>query len=202
MVAAGLISRALSTSGHEPLRALRPIAGVVAVAAYLPAYRSMLAARASRPSSYWLSAAVGLAVAGAWTALELHSPAGGEAHRSPGDGVLWLAIRVATAILLVPVTEELAFRGFLARRLSSRSFDTLWPRQITWPAILVSSLAFGLLHHRPVAGTLAGLCYALVFRRRGAISDAIVAHAVTNAALVAIAFAETTTHGWNRGFWQ
>jgi membrane protease YdiL (CAAX protease family) len=50
----------------------------------------------------------------------------------------------------------------------------------------VSSLAFGLLHRRPVVGTLAGVAYVLLFRRRGRLADAIVAHSVTNASLVVV----------------
>jgi len=90
----------------------------------------------------------------------------------------------------------LAFRGFLARRLTARDFDALPPERISLPAVALSSLAFGLLHQRPVAGTLAGVCYALVFRRRGRLADAVIAHAATNAALVAIAAATGRADLW------
>jgi membrane protease YdiL (CAAX protease family) len=43
------------------------------------------------------------------------------------------------------------------------------------------------MHQRMVAGALAGLCYALVYRRRGRLTDAVIAHAATNAALVVVA---------------
>jgi CAAX prenyl protease-like protein len=92
-------------------------------------------------------------------------------------------------VSVVPIIEELAFRGFLARRLASRDFDALPPERITLPAIFGSALAFGLLHRRPVAGTLAGVAYALVYRRRGKLADAVVAHAATNAILLAVAAA-------------
>ena len=90
---------------------------------------------------------------------------------------------------MVPIIEELAFRGFLARRLSSHDFESLSPRRLTALGVVGSSLAFGLLHRRPIAGTLAGLCYALVYRQRGELADAIVAHATTNAVLIAVAWA-------------
>jgi membrane protease YdiL (CAAX protease family) len=38
-----------------------------------------------------------------------------------------------------------------------------------------------------VAGVAAGLVYGAIYRRRGAVADAIVAHATTNAALIAVA---------------
>ena len=45
-------------------------------------------------------------------------------------------------------------------------------------------MAFGLLHgDRWLAGTVAGLIYAVTYLRRGRIGDAVVAHAITNALL-------------------
>ena len=37
------------------------------------------------------------------------------------------------------------------------------------------------MHGRWLAGTIAGMCYALVMYRRGELGDAISAHAITNA---------------------
>jgi CAAX prenyl protease-like protein len=92
--------------------------------------------------------------------------------------------RTVAAVITVPIAEELAFRGFLIRRMSSAEFESLNPRHFTYIAVLVSSVAFGLLHgDRWLAGTLAGLIYAVAFLRRGRIGDAVVAHATTNALL-------------------
>ena len=44
---------------------------------------------------------------------------------------------------------------------------------------------FSALHRRLLAGTVAGGAYALVLLRRGELSDAVVAHATTNACLAA-----------------
>ena len=83
-----------------------------------------------------------------------------------------------TAFVLIPVgtvlLEEIAFRGVLwglLRRVRGGG---------TVIATIVSSVLFGLMHGRWLAGTLAGIVYALVVRRRGQLGDAIVAHAVTN----------------------
>lgn len=100
--------------------------------------------------------------------------------------VAWLVFRTAAAVITVPIAEELAFRGFLIRRISSADFDSLSTRRYTFAAVLVSSVAFGLLHgDRWIAGTLAGLIFAAAFLRRGRIGDAVVAHATTNALLAA-----------------
>ena len=110
----------------------------------------------------------------------------------------WIALRIASAVLTVPIAEELAFRGFLIRRFISADFDSLPLTCFTWPALLISSLAFGLLHGRLwLPGTLAGLAYAFVMFRRGRIGEAVIAHATTNALLAAFVL---TSHKWH--LWQ
>ncbi|HET6335628.1 MAG TPA: CAAX prenyl protease-related protein, partial [Polyangiales bacterium] len=99
----------------------------------------------------------------------------------------WIAVRVVGSCLVVPIAEELAFRAYLLRRLISPNFLEVSKTQLTVVSFLASSLAFGLLHGRDwIAATVAGVAYALAQRVRGRTSDAVVAHAVTNA-LIAIA---------------
>jgi exosortase E/protease (VPEID-CTERM system) len=139
------------------------------------------------------SVAAGCAVFGIWMGLDFAAgvhPAngigGGLASLPPAARVAWLVVRTAAAVITVPIAEELAFRGFLIRRLISGDFESLDPRRYTYFAVLISSVAFGLMHGgRWLAGTLAGLIFAWAFLRRGRIGDAVVAHATTNALLAA-----------------
>ena len=85
----------------------------------------------------------------------------------------------------MPLAEELAFRGYLTRRLIAAEFRDVPPGQFGWSSLLVSSVLFGTLHGRWVAGTLAGLLYALALYRRRELSDAVLAHATTNALIAA-----------------
>jgi CAAX prenyl protease-like protein len=86
----------------------------------------------------------------------------------------------------VPIAEELAFRGYLARRLIHREFDAVPFSNLTILSIAVSSVIFGLLHGQHwMTGMLAGLAYAAVLKRRGRIGDAVVAHATSNLLLAA-----------------
>jgi exosortase E/protease (VPEID-CTERM system) len=102
----------------------------------------------------------------------------------PAARKVWIIVRTLAASVTVPIAEELAFRGFLLRRLISQNFEAVSPRDMTWLAILVSSVAFGILHgNRWFAGTFAGVLYALAFRHRGRMGDAVAAHAITNAML-------------------
>jgi CAAX prenyl protease-like protein len=107
-----------------------------------------------------------------------------------------VATRVLGAVITVPIAEELAFRGFLVRRLIAADFDRVSPRRFTWISFLGSSLLFGAMHQAMLAGTIAGAIYALTLYRRGALIDAIVAHATTNALLAAYVLATGSWSLW------
>jgi CAAX prenyl protease-like protein len=97
---------------------------------------------------------------------------------------MWLVLRVVGAVITVPIAEELAFRGYLLRRIHAADFESVSFQKVSLTALAVSSVAFGLMHgNRWIAGSPAGLAYALVLRRRGRIGEAVAAHAVTNALL-------------------
>ncbi len=99
----------------------------------------------------------------------------------------WLVLRIIGATVTVPIAEELAFRGFLLRRFISPEFEAVSFRAFSWFALLASSVLFGLLHgQRWIAGTIAGLIFALVVTRRGRFGNAVIAHATANA-LIAVA---------------
>jgi exosortase E/protease (VPEID-CTERM system) len=100
---------------------------------------------------------------------------------------LWLALRVLGTVMVVPVAEELAFRGYLQRRLISADFETVPLARVSVLSFCVSALAFGALHENVVAGTLAGIAYSLAGYRRGELVDCVAAHATTNAALAVFA---------------
>jgi CAAX prenyl protease-like protein len=109
----------------------------------------------------------------------------------------WLCCRVVGSVITVPIAEELAFRGFLIRRLVSADFEKVPATRFSWFAFLLSSAAFGILHQdRWLAGVIAGMLYALALYRRGELADAIVAHATTNALIAGYVLA---TGSW--GLW-
>jgi exosortase E/protease (VPEID-CTERM system) len=147
-----------------------------------------------------LPALIGVAVFAIWLALE--PAAGGTrspeslrrwlAGLPPPAAWSWLAARVVGSVVLVPVVEELAFRGYLTRRLIAADVDSVPPGRFTWFSFLASSLAFGVLHQRWLAGTLAGMLYALAYYRRGRVADAALAHALTNGLIAAYALATAT----------
>jgi exosortase E/protease (VPEID-CTERM system) len=139
----------------------------------------------------WVAAGIGVAVFGLWLALVPAStdPSAELAMSTAmldlpaGWAALWLCFRVVGAVVTVPLAEELAFRGFLTRRLIAREFDQVPLGRFTWLSFLLSSVLFGVLHGQWLAGILAGMGYALALYRRGQLADAVVAHATTNGLL-------------------
>jgi len=99
---------------------------------------------------------------------------------SPTVVNLWLIFRIIGAVIMIPIIEELAFRGYLIAKLIDRHFEGVKTGQFTWLSFLLSSLLFGLLHGEWLAGTLAGMCFAFALYRRGEIFDAVIAHMTTN----------------------
>jgi CAAX prenyl protease-like protein len=136
----------------------------------------------------WTPVVIAAAVAAAW----LLAPAAAAAPLAsafaglePAERWAWLATRLAGGCVLVPVVEELAFRGFLLRWLVSPDFERVPPRTWTWPAVVGSSMAFGALHESWLLGTFAGLLFAAARLWRGRLSDAILAHVLANVAIAA-----------------
>lgn len=92
----------------------------------------------------------------------------------------WLLCRFLGTVITVPIAEELGFRSYLLCKLSGKEVVTRGKVEFSILAMIVSSIAFGLLHGAWLAGTVAGLIYALVRYRSNHISDAIIAHGTTN----------------------
>ena len=95
---------------------------------------------------------------------------------------LWVLSRILASVLVVPVIEELAYRGFLLRRLVARDFAAVRFEAVgVWP-LLVSSAVFGAAHGAMwPAAVIAGLAYGLLAMRTGRLGEAVCAHATTNA---------------------
>ncbi|MHB2016707.1 MAG: exosortase E/protease, VPEID-CTERM system [Candidatus Xenobia bacterium] len=129
---------------------------------------------------------VGGAVYLAWSLLApgWDNPSGDAALILPGlAGVVWMFCRLAGSVLVIPLVEELAFRGYLLRRLQASHFDTVPVGRLTPWSVLVSSLIFGLMHQAHwVAGFVSGLAFAWC-TRKGDLMDAVVAHGTANLCL-------------------
>ena len=136
---------------------------------------------------HWIPMAIGTGVYLIWILLETSD--GGVAKElfestralHPSVFSLWLVFRILGSVVTVPIAEEFAFRGYLMSWLAGER-SARW----SWFALIVSSIAFGVLHPgRWIAGTIAGLFYGIAYCRRGRVMDAVLAHATTNALIAA-----------------
>jgi CAAX prenyl protease-like protein len=99
---------------------------------------------------------------------------------------VWLGARVVAATVTVPIAEELAYRGYLLRRLVNADFQSVRFAEVGWPALVVCAAAFGIMHGAMwLPATLAGMAYGVIAIKTGRIGEAVVAHATTNALLAA-----------------
>lgn len=143
-----------------------------------------------------LLAVLPLILAGLWAALALGRLLKGpefnlEVHQSldllTGAGMGLQVLIAVFAVLIVPVFEELLFRGFLQTSLRSVSGKP-------WVAIVLTSLFFSVLHpptHIPALFMLScGLGYA--YERSGSLFRPILMHVFFNGFSVAAAFLQSS----------
>ena len=133
---------------------------------------------------------VGIAVFAVWVRLDAPWMQLGEATATfvPLDAAgqpIWplIALRLAGAALVVPVMEELFWRSFLMRWVQHPGFERVDPQTVGYKAVLLSTFVFTLAHTLWLAAVIAGLAYALLYRRTGKLWTAVIAHAVTNGLL-------------------
>jgi len=179
ILAAGMLSHSLSGrfEWFYPLR-------LVACVAVIVIYRRRLAALEWRLS--WRGPLLGIGVFLVWSiAVHFLVPDSAMpeplAAASPSLRSSWIVCRVAGSVLTVPIAEELAYRGFLMRRLQSRAFDSLPYRSVGWLALGASSVIFGAAHGALwLPGIVAGIAYGWIVKRQGQLGEAVTAHMTTN----------------------
>ncbi len=184
ILAAGMIARSLS-GDFELWYPLRLGAATAALWIYRRSYVGV------NFGFSWRGPVMGALVFALWTAsaawlgTSADEPAA-LAALSPGLRGAWIDSRLIAAVVTVPLAEELAYRGYLLRRLTTVHFESAPYSAARWPALAVSALAFGVVHGRFwIAGTIAGLAYGALAMRTNKLGESIAAHATTNALIAA-----------------
>lgn len=186
----------------DPLYPARWISLIVPVWYWRTLYGRLLAVNAAS----LVGILTGAIAFGLWMILEQSIPADSGVTETTAkllsagtpEAKFWLASRVIGSCLAAPFLEELAFRGYLMRRLQAFRFENVSFPETAWPGLLISSLAFGVLHgERWLAGVLVGLIYALTVRLTGRLSSGVLAHAATNALVTAYVLATGDYARWH-----
>lgn len=179
------------------------VAGLLTIALTLTVARRRYGVEAAkllwghrRPSAMDVLVGVGAAIVGqlgVWIMVFLltmggQAPAVQEDLRQAAANPATLPFMALGAVLLIPVAEELLYRGML--------FQGLRTRYGRWPAIGLSGFFFGLLHAQwgDLGATMLllaafyplGMWLAWVFDRRGSLLATIVCHAVYNGGNLAL----------------
>jgi exosortase E/protease (VPEID-CTERM system) len=195
ILAAGTVSRAMS-SDFEFLYPLRFIAAL----GVLLYFRRQLSALDWHFT--WRGPAVGAAVFLMWIAAAhfLQAPASMPGKLAALSAPLrdsWIGVRVMAAVFTVPLAEELAYRGYLMRRLSHREFDSVPFRSVRWPALAISAVVFGVAHGALwLPGIAAGVAFGWLLMHTGRIGESVVAHALANGLIAASVLAANQWQLW------
>ena len=137
-----------------------------------------------------------------WVGIEGYYPAIGSSEFNPyeygKESMIWvlMGFRLAGAVLVIPLMEELFWRSFAIRFLINDKFKDIPLGQFTWPSFIIVSIAFGFEHHRWLPGIIAGMVYAGVLYRTKNLFSPILSHAVTN---LLLGIYVITTKQWT--FW-
>ena len=118
----------------------------------------------------------------------------------PNIGLYWTTVtfRFLRLVVVVPLMEEIFWRGFLLRYLINEKFDDIPFGTFSWLSFLVVTVAFALSHSMPdwIAAAVTGALYNWVAYRIKSLSTCVITHAATNALLGAWIM---YTKQW--GFW-
>jgi len=116
-----------------------------------------------------------------------------------GTGAIaWIiiAFRLAGAVLVVPIFEELFWRSFALRWLIKDEFLSVPVGAFTWFSFAVVTLGFGFEHHEWLVGLIAGVLYVALLYKTKRLFDCVVAHAVTNLLLGMYVLGTQQWHLW------
>ena len=93
-----------------------------------------------------------------------------------------VVVRFLRLVVVVPLVEEVFWRGFLLRYLVREKFQTIPVGTFSWLSFAVVTIGFGLAHSPAdrIAAMMAGALYNGVAYRTKSLASCVLAHAVTN----------------------
>jgi hypothetical protein len=93
-----------------------------------------------------------------------------------------VGLRFLRLVLVVPLAEEIFWRGFLLRYLVDEDFESVPLGRFSWLSFIVVVIAFAFSHSRPdwPAAVATGILYNLVIYRTKSLTTCVLMHATTN----------------------
>ena len=103
---------------------------------------------------------------------------------SPQPAAYWgtVCFRFLRLVVVVPLVEEIFWRGFLLRYLVNEKFSTVPLGAFSWLSFAVVTVGFGFAHSRAdwVPALITGALYNCVAYRTKSLASSVLAHALTN----------------------
>lgn len=109
---------------------------------------------------------------------------------------LFVTFRLFGLAIMVPLMEELFWRSFLIRFITTERFKTIAPWQYSVSAFALVCGGFTLAHPEWLAALICAVAYGLLLKQTRSLFACLIAHAVTN---LALGIYVLTTHAWR--FW-
>ena len=142
------------------------------------------------PRKLWIAVGVGIVVFLAWIAPQQFFGFGPRVSGfdpevfGQGSTAYWMTVllRFVRLVVVVPLVEEIFWRGFLLRYLIHEKFTAVTVGTFSWLSFIVVTLAFGFAHSRAdwTAALICGMLYNVVAYRTRSLASCVVAHALTN----------------------
>jgi CAAX prenyl protease-like protein len=142
------------------------------------------------PRQVWFALAIGLVVFAVWIAPQKFF---GVSPRLTGfdpevfadrPALYWstVLLRFVRLVVVVPLVEEIFWRGFLLRYLINERFTAIAIGTFSWVSFTVVVVGFGFSHSAAdwIAAFVCGALYNLVAYRTRSLSSCVIAHAFTN----------------------
>lgn len=164
-------------------------------------YRQVLTDLPAAPGRSYLFAAIGgIIIAYLWMALpdgaHVDPPGISNFNTAPQPiRYAWLFFRVSGSVMIIPIIEELIFRGYLSRVIIHFDFHKIPMGTFSPLSFAASAIAFGILHNHLAGGIIAGILFNIILMYTKSLRAVIVSHIIANAV---IAF---DVIQWNHWYW-
>ena len=142
------------------------------------------------PRGVWFAVGIGICVFVIWIAPQQFfaiapRPIGFDPEVfGKGSTLYWttVAVRFLRLAVVVPLIEEIFWRGFLLRYLITEKFTTIAVGTFSWLSFVVVTVLFGFSHAQAdwMAAFICGALYNLVAYRTRSLASCVITHVVTN----------------------
>ena len=144
---------------------------------------------------------VGLVIFGEWILITPYTPSLPLGKRVAFDPTtlpqtqyaLFIIFRLFGLAVMVPLMEELFWRSFLLRYITTEKFLSIPPWAFSWGAFAAVAAAFAFAHPEWLPALICAIAYGLLLRQTKSLFACLIAHSITN---LTLGLYVLSTHNW------